>query len=133
MRLLLRPPGEAAVSRPSAAPRNADREKQNRGNDNKGKPKRGGDDRRSGKLTLNDALRGGGARQKSMAAMKRKQDKARAKAMGISAEREKVYREVSLPEAITVSELAARMTERVSDVVKGADDKRHHGDADTDD
>jgi translation initiation factor IF-2 len=29
-----------------------------------------------------------------------------------------VYREVSLPEAITVSELAARMTERVSDVVK---------------
>ena len=114
------PPGEAAVARPSSAPRNADREKANRGNDNKGKPanNRGGDNRRSGKLTVNDALRGGGARQKSMAAMKRKQDKARAKAMGISAEREKVYREVSLPEAITVSELAARMTERVSDVVK---------------
>ena len=114
------PPGETAVSRPSSAPRNADREKANRGNDNKGKPSpRGGDSRRSGKLTLNDALRGGGgARQKSMAAMKRKQDKARAKAMGISAEREKVYREVALPEAITVSELAARMTERVADVVK---------------
>jgi len=53
-----------------------------------------------------------------MAAMKRKQERARAKAMGVSAEREKVYREVALPEAITVSELAARMTERVADVVK---------------
>ena len=116
------PPGETSVSRPAAAPRSPDREKANRGNDNKAKPSnapRGGDNRRSGKLTLNDALRGGGgARQKSMAAMKRKQDKARAKAMGISAEREKVYREVALPEAITVSELAARMTERVADVVK---------------
>ena len=115
------PPGEAAAPRPSSAPRNADREKANRGNDNtKAKPARGADDnRRAGKLTLNDAMAGRhGGRQRSMAAMKRKQDKARAKAMGISAEREKVFRDVSLPEAITVSELAIRMTERVSDVVK---------------
>ena len=114
------PPGETSVSRPSSAPRSPDREKANRGNDNtKAKPRGGDDNRRSGKLTLNDAMAGRhGGRQRSMAAMKRKQDKARAKAMGISAEREKVYREVSLPEAITVSELAARMTERVSDVVK---------------
>ena len=114
-------PSDETVSRPSAAPRSPDREKANRGNDAKGKPSnnRGGDNRRSGKLTLNDAMRGGeGGRQRSMAAMKRKQDKARAKAMGLSAEREKVYRDVALPEAITVSELAARMTERVSDVVK---------------
>jgi translation initiation factor IF-2 len=50
--------------------------------------------------------------------MKRKQDRARAKAMGVSAEREKVFRDVALPPAITVSELANRMTERVSEVVK---------------
>ena len=115
------PPGETSVSRPSSAPRSPDREKANRGNDNtKAKPRTGGDDnRRGGKLTLNDAMAGRhGGRQRSMAAMKRKQDKARAKAMGISAEREKVFREVALPEAITVSELAIRMTERVSDVVK---------------
>ena len=114
------PPGETSVSRPSAAPRNADREKANRGNDNtKAKPRGGDDSRRSGKLTLNDAMAGrAGGRQKSMAAMKRKQDRARAKAMGVSAEREKVYRDVALPEAITVAELAIRMTERVSDVVK---------------
>lgn len=115
------PPGETAVTRPSSAPRNADREKANRGNDNnKAKPGRSAEDnRRSGKLTLNDAMAGRhGGRQRSMAAMKRKQDKARAKAMGISADREKIYRDVFLPEAITVSELAIRMTERVSDVVK---------------
>ena len=53
-----------------------------------------------------------------MAAMKRKQDRARAKAMGGSAEREKVFRDVALPPAITVSELANRMAERVADVVK---------------
>lgn len=115
------PTSEPSAPRPSSAPRNADREKANRGNDNtKAKPGRAADDnRRSGKLTLNDAMAGRhGGRQRSMAAMKRKQDKARAKAMGISAEREKVYRDVALPEAITVAELAIRMTERVSDVVK---------------
>jgi len=113
-------PGETAVSRPTAAPRKADRGNETRDNKGKAKPGRGGDDgRRSGKLTLNDALTGrDGGRQRSMAAMKRKQDRARAKAMGVSAEREKVFRDVALPEAITVSELAIRMTERVADVVK---------------
>ena len=37
---------------------------------------------------------------------------------GSAVEREKVVRDVQLPEAITVSELANRMAERVSDVVK---------------
>ena len=111
-------PGETAVDRPTRA--KMDRERDNKGNERtKAKPGRGDDGRRSGKLTLNDALSGReGGRQRSMAAMMRKQDKARAKAMGVSAEREKVYREVALPEAITVSELANRMTERVADVVK---------------
>ena len=77
------------------------------------------DNRRSGKLTLNQALSGGeGGRQRSMAAMKRKQERARQKAMGGPVEREKVVREVQLPEAIVVSELANRMAERVGEVVK---------------
>ncbi|KJS41920.1 translation initiation factor IF-2 [Roseovarius sp. MBR-51] len=81
---------------------------------------RGTDDaRRSGKLTLNQALSGGeGGRQKSMAAMKRKQERARQKAMGGLQEREKIVRDVQLPEVIMVSELANRMAERVGDVVK---------------
>ena len=113
-------PGEAAVARPAArkglsADREAREKQQQQPKTNKG---RQDDSRRSGKLTVNDALRGGAGRQRSMAAMKRKQDRARAKAMGVSAEREKVFREVALPEAITVGELANRMSERVSDVVK---------------
>jgi translation initiation factor IF-2 len=75
--------------------------------------------RRAGKLTLNQAMAGGeGGRQKSLAAMKRKQERNRQKAMGGPVEREKVVREVRLPEAIMVSELANRMSERVADVVK---------------
>ncbi len=112
-------PGETVVARPSAAPRKTDRGNESREKQSKAKPGRGDDGRRSGKLTLNDAMAGrDGGRQRSMAAMKRKQDRARAKAMGVSAEREKIFREVALPEAITVSELANRMTERVADVVK---------------
>ncbi|TNF22393.1 MAG: translation initiation factor IF-2 [Rhodobacteraceae bacterium] len=86
---------------------------------NKGKGARDGGGRRSGKLTVNQALTGGeGGRQRSMAAMKRKQERARQKAMGGPVEREKVVREVKLPETIVVSELANRMAERVADVVK---------------
>ncbi|MEP4249795.1 MAG: translation initiation factor IF-2 [Tateyamaria sp.] len=101
---------------PSAvAPRKQDRDRDQRN----ARPGKGDDNRRSGKLTLNQALTGGeGGRQRSMAAMKRKQERARQKAMGGSVEREKVMRTVALPEAIVVSELANRMTERVGDVVK---------------
>ncbi len=74
-----------------------------------------GDDagRRAGKLTLTADLEGEGGRQRSLAAMRRKQERARAKAMG-SGDREKVVRDVQLPEAITVGELANRMAERVA-------------------
>ncbi len=77
-----------------------------------------GGGRRAGKLTLKDALAGDGGRQRSLAAMKRKQERARQKAMGQSQSREKVVREVQLPETIVVQELANRMAERVADVVK---------------
>ncbi len=87
--------------------------------DQRGRGKGQHDGRRSGKLTLNQALSGGeGGRQKSMAAMKRKQERARQKAMGGVQEREKVIRDVQLPETIVVSELANRMAERVADVIK---------------
>jgi len=78
-----------------------------------------GENRRSGKLTVSQALGGGeGGRQRSMASMRRKQERARQKAMGESQEREKIVREVQVPEAIVVSELANRMAERVAEVVK---------------
>ena len=102
------------ASAPAAAPRKKIREEDNRGSRGKARD----DGRRSGKLTLNQALSGEGGRQKSMAAMKRKQERMRQKAMGGAQEREKIVREVQLPEAIVVSELANRMAERVGSVVK---------------
>ena len=90
-----------------------------RGDDRRGKGRGDtGGGRRAGKLTLNQALAGEGGRQKSLAAMKRKQERQRQKAMGGPAVREKVVRDVQVPEAIIVSELANRMAERVGDVVK---------------
>ncbi|PIL17692.1 translation initiation factor IF-2 [Puniceibacterium antarcticum] len=100
----------------AVGPRKAEREREERGRGVKARDDAGG--RRAGKLTLNQALSGEGGRQKSMAAMKRKQERARQKAMGGAVSREKVVRDVQLPEAIVVSELANRMAERVGDVVK---------------
>ncbi|WP_417250135.1 translation initiation factor IF-2 [Celeribacter sp.] len=95
-------------------PRNREREE-----DRNGRGKGGGDSRRSGKLTVNQALSGrDGGRQRSMAAMKRKQERMRQKAMGNNEPREKIVRDVKVPETIVVSELANRMAERVADVVK---------------
>ncbi|WP_347311774.1 translation initiation factor IF-2 [Defluviimonas sp. SAOS-178_SWC] len=116
---------EAAASRAetkgvsTAGPRKTDRERDDRGGerDRSGKGSRD-EGRRSGKLTLSEALSGGGGRQRSMAAMKRKQERARQKALGINARAEKLVRDVQLPETIVVQELANRMAERAADVVK---------------
>jgi len=106
-----RPTPNKAAPAPAARKTERDREETNKKNRT--------DDRRSGKLTLNQALRGGeGGRQRSMAQMKRKQERARQKAMGGNVEREKVVRNVNLPPAIVVSELAARMAEKPGAVVK---------------
>ncbi|MEH6674283.1 MAG: translation initiation factor IF-2 [Sulfitobacter sp.] len=104
---------KSGVPTPVVRKKEGDREETNKRN-------KGGDDsRRSGKLTLNQALSGGeGGRQRSMAQMKRKQERQRQKAMGGSVEREKIVRNVNLPPAIVVSELANRMAERVGAVVK---------------
>tara|TARA_R110002020_G_scaffold475452_1_gene710164 strand:- start:46959 stop:49442 length:2484 start_codon:yes stop_codon:yes gene_type:complete len=100
---------------PAATPRKTERDREETNKKNR----QDDDSRRSGKLTVNQALRGGeGGRQRSMAQMKRKQDRARAKAMGGNVEREKIIRDVQLPPAIVVSELAARMAEKTGAVVK---------------
>ncbi|MDV4144614.1 translation initiation factor IF-2 [Shimia sp. FJ5] len=109
-----RPGAGRTTPAPAAAPRKQERDREQRPARGKGRD----DGRRSGKLTLNQALSGEGGRQKSLAAMKRKQERARQKAMGGPVEREKVIRDVQLPETIVVSELANRMAERVADVVK---------------
>ncbi|MCI5087192.1 MAG: translation initiation factor IF-2, partial [Rhodovulum sp.] len=115
-------PAQDAPARPGSAPRKGgDRPGNNRDDDRGGRNNRGGGkgDRRSGKLTVNQALTGGeGGRQRSLASMKRKQERMRQKAMGGAESREKVVRDVQVPETIVVQELANRMAERVADVVK---------------
>ncbi len=80
---------------------------------------KGGDDRRGGaRMTVTQALTGDPEieRGRSVASFRRKQEKDRRHAH--QEVREKVLREVILPEFITVQELAARMAERSGDVVK---------------
>ncbi len=80
---------------------------------------RGGDQRRSGKLTVTRALNEDeGRRARSLAALKRAREKERRLHGGPSAPREKQVRDVVVPEAITVQELANRMAEKGADLVK---------------
>lgn len=78
------------------------------------------DEKRGGKLSISAVLSGEeGGRTRSMASIKRAREKAIKKAMGVSTkEAEKVVREVVIPEAITVQELANRMAVRAVDVIK---------------
>jgi len=76
--------------------------------------------RQSGKLTVTRALNEDeGARARSLAALKRAREKERrAHFAGQSQPREKQVRDVVVPEAITVQELANRMAEKGADLVK---------------
>jgi translation initiation factor IF-2 len=74
--------------------------------------------RRTGKLTITDALTDDdrGERGRSLAAVKRARERERQKMMQKGAE--KVVRDVIIPESITVQELANRMAARGGDVIK---------------
>ncbi len=109
---------EARGTKPTGA-RKVDRDRGADERASRGKAAKDDSSRRTGKLTLNQALSGGeGGRQRSVAAMRRKQERMRQKAMGGGTSHEKVVRDVQVPETIVVQELANRMAERVADVVK---------------
>ena len=74
--------------------------------------------RRSGKLTITQALGDENSRHRSIASMKRRQEKEKRRLLGPQKEREKVIRDVQVPDSITVQELANRMAERAAAVVK---------------
>lgn len=76
------------------------------------------EDRRRGKLTVTtaDVDDDGNARGRSLSAMRRRQEKFRRSQMQET--REKISREVVLPETITIQELSQRMSERAVDVIK---------------
>lgn len=95
-----------------------DRDDRGRRDQGGGRGGRGGDTkRRRGKLTIASALGDDGDRQRSLASVKRARERERERRLG-NDQSEKVSVEVTLPETITLQDLAGRMNERVADVVK---------------
>jgi len=75
--------------------------------------------RRGSKLSLVDALNESGERVRSLASVKRAREKEKLKQQQqMRAETVKVIRDVVIPESLTVQELANRMAERSTDVIK---------------
>jgi translation initiation factor IF-2 len=72
--------------------------------------------RRTGKLTINDALNDE-ERVRSLASMRRRREREKRQANN-SGDGEKVARMVQLPDTISIQELANRMAERAVDVIK---------------
>jgi translation initiation factor IF-2 len=81
-------------------------------------PARLGEERRErGKLTINNAF-DEAQRQRSLASLRRRREREKLRQAGIQQPRDKVMREVTIPEVITIQELANRMTERAVDVIR---------------
>lgn len=78
----------------------------------RGEPRR----RSTGKLTMAQAL-DDEERMRSLASLRRSRERER-RALLVSGEKTKIIREVVIPETITVQELANRMAERSTDVIK---------------
>ena len=77
--------------------------------------RRDGERRRTGKITVSQALSEPEGRQRSLASVRRQREKNR---MQEQTPQVKQIRDVVIPDAITVQELANRMAERSADVVK---------------
>jgi translation initiation factor IF-2 len=95
-----RPRRGAGAARPAAAP----------------KPARPGPEKRRGRLTVVTALSQDEVRERSVASFRRRV--ARQKGQQTAEPKEKLIREVTIPEAITIQELANRMAERAVDVIR---------------
>jgi len=89
------------AGRPAAAPRAAPR---------------GGAEKQRGRLTLVTALRADEVRERSVASFRRRTQ--RLKGQTSAEPKEKLVREVTIPEAISIQDLANRMSERAVDVIR---------------
>ena len=80
------------------------------------RPTRGAEQRNRGRLTVANATAAEEERTRSVAAFRRRTQ--RLKGHGQQETKEKIAREIVLPETITIQELANRMSERAVDVIK---------------
>src|SRR4029077_5759376 len=78
-------------------------------------PRAGGEKQR-GRLTLVTALRADEVRERSVASFRRRTQRLKGVASGEP--KEKLIREVTIPEAISIQDLANRMSERAVDVIR---------------
>ncbi|MFN3658285.1 MAG: translation initiation factor IF-2 [Pseudolabrys sp.] len=77
---------------------------------------RAGAEKQRGRLTLVTALRADEVRERSVASFRRRTQ--RLKGHAANEQKEKLVREVTIPDAITIQELANRMSERAVDVIR---------------
>jgi translation initiation factor IF-2 len=77
---------------------------------------RGGGEKQRGRLTLVNALRADEVRERSVASFRRRTQ--RLKGVASNEPKEKLVREVIIPEAISIQDLANRMSERAVDVIR---------------
>ncbi len=80
------------------------------------KPQRGTSEKRRGRLTVVNAFSADEERERSDAAFRRRER--RRSGLRDSEPKEKIARDVTIPETITIQELANRMSERAVDVVR---------------
>src|SRR5262245_8670085 len=95
------PRSRRGAGRPTAAPRAAPRV---------------GAEKQRGRLTVINALSAGEVRERSVASFRRRTQ--RLKGQTSAEPKEKLLREVTIPEAITIQDLANRMSERAVDVIR---------------
>ena len=78
-----------------------------------------GAERSRGRLTVTNALDAAeNQRERSLASVRRKREKEKRQLHGFTPTQEKIVRDVVIPEAITVQDLANRMAERSVDVIR---------------
>jgi translation initiation factor IF-2 len=75
-------------------------------------------EKRRGRLSVVNALNEDEERSRSVAAFRRRTERLKKQSQGFQMPTEKVSREVTIPEAITIQELANRMAERAVDIIK---------------
>jgi translation initiation factor IF-2 len=95
------PRSRRGAGRPATAPRAAPRV---------------GAEKQRGRLTVINALSAGEVRERSVASFRRRTQ--RLKGLASAEPKEKLVREVTIPEAITIQDLANRMSERAVDVIR---------------
>ncbi len=117
-----RRPEQIAKRGPRALEVEAEAEEESRAKKKGAKPPKSpvktGDERRERiKLTINNAF-DEAQRERSLASLKRRREREKLRQAGVVQPRDKVMREVIIPEVITIQELSNRMTERAVDLIK---------------